>query len=136
MQWTARQEFDRGAGRLQGWGLGLMVVSAVLFLWLGRLLLMPFTVESSFGEIDCDAPVFYTSESTPYSESTPTLCVARRDWPELLALGIFAVPPAVAGAALFTSGSTRKRASAHVFRILEMQDSEERARQRARPDKA
>ncbi|MFC8228570.1 hypothetical protein [Streptomyces sp. NPDC057287] len=137
MQWTARQEFDRWAGRQQGWGLGLMAVAAALFLWLGYLLLMPFSVDSdSFGEIACDAPVFYDSEATPYSQSTPKLCVAERDWPELLALGALAVPPAVAGAALFVSGSARKRVSGHVFRILEMQDSEERARQKARPKKA
>lgn len=137
MQWTARQEFDRWAGRQQGWGFGFMALSAALFLWLGYLLLVPFSVEdSSFDEIACDAPVFHDSANTPYSESAPERCVAERDWPELLALGVLAVPLAVAGAALFTSGSSRKRASAHVFRVLEMQESEERARLKARRDKA
>ncbi|MFD6274800.1 hypothetical protein ACFWFI_04355 [Streptomyces sp. NPDC060209] len=132
MQWTARQEFDRWAGRQQSWGVGLMAVSAALFLWLGYLLLMPFSVHDYQDEIACDAPVFYDSESTSYSQGAGKLCSAERDWPELLALGFLAVPPAIAGAALFTSGSARKRASAHVFRILEMQESEERARQKTR----
>ncbi|MFE4214477.1 hypothetical protein [Streptomyces sp. NPDC056844] len=134
MQWPARQEFDRWAGRQQSWGAGLMALSAALFLWLGYLLLIPFSVDDYHDEVACEAPVFYDSESTPYSEGAGKLCSAERDWPELLGLGALAVPPAVAGAALFTSGSARKRASAHVFRILEMQESEERARQKkARP---
>ncbi|MFJ4837803.1 hypothetical protein [Streptomyces sp. NPDC088746] len=133
MQWPARQEFDRWAGRQQSWGAGLMALSAALFLWLGYLLLIPFTVHHFQDEISCEAPVFYDSESTSYSQGAGKLCSAERDWPELLGIGFLAVPPAVAGAALFTSGSARKRASSHVFRILEMQESEERARQKARP---
>ncbi|MFE9362376.1 hypothetical protein ACFYNN_06000 [Streptomyces sp. NPDC006978] len=133
MQWPARQEFDRWAGRQQSWGVGLMAVSAALFLWLGYLLLIPYSVHDYHDEIACEAPVFYDSESTSYSQGAGKLCSMERDWPELLGLGFLAVPPAVAGAALFTSGSARKRASAHVFRILEMQESEERAQQKARP---
>ncbi|MFJ8857828.1 hypothetical protein ACIRD8_05270 [Streptomyces sp. NPDC102451] len=135
MQWPARQEFDRWAGRQQNWGAGLMAVSAALFLWLGYLLLIPFSVDDYHDEIACEAPVFYDGERTPYSEGAGKLCSVERDWPELLGIGALAVPPAVAGAALFTSGSARKRASAHVFRILEIQESEERARRKkARPD--
>ncbi|MFC9606284.1 hypothetical protein ACFTTN_22835 [Streptomyces niveus] len=130
MQWPARQEFDRWAGRQQSWGVGLMTVSAALFLWLGYLLLIPFSTHHYHDEIACEAPVFYNSESTSYSQGAGKRCSAERDWPELLGLGFLAVPPAIAGAALFTSGSVRKRASAHVFRILEMQESEERARQK------
>jgi hypothetical protein len=85
-------------------------------------------------EIACEAPVFYDSESTSYSQGAGKLCSMERDWPELLGIGFLAVPPAVAGAALFTSGSARKRASSHVFRILEMQEAEERARRKARPE--
>ncbi|MGW1812649.1 hypothetical protein ACWCQM_03565 [Streptomyces sp. NPDC002125] len=133
MQWPARQEFDRWAGRQQSWGAGLMAVSVALFLWLGYLLLIPFTVHDYQDEIACDAPVFYDSESTSYSQGAGKLCSVERDWPELLGIGFLAVPPAVAGAALFVSGSARKRASSHVFRILEMQESEERARQKVRP---
>lgn len=131
MQWPARQEFDHQAGRKQNWGVGLMAVSAALFLWLGYLLLIPFSVYDYDDEIACEAPVFYDSESTSYSEGAGKLCSAERDWPELLGLGFLAVPPAVADAAMFTSGSARTRASAHVFRILAMQESEERARRAA-----
>ncbi|WP_406148553.1 hypothetical protein [Streptomyces sp. NBC_01012] len=132
MQWPVRQEFDRVAGRQQSWGAGLLVVSAALFLWLGYLLLIPFSVPHYNDEVACDAPVFYDSESSSYSQGAGDLCSAQRDWPELLGIGVLAVPPAVAGAALVTSGSARKRASAHVFRVLELQESQERAQQRAR----
>ncbi|MFI6084978.1 hypothetical protein ACIBBB_29110 [Streptomyces sp. NPDC051217] len=130
MQWPARQEFDHWAGRQQSPIVGLMAVSAALFLWLGYLLLIPFSVHYYHDEIACEAPVFYNSESTSYSQGAGKLCSAERDWPELLGLGFLSVPPAVAGAALFSSGSACKRASGHVFRILEMQESEERARQK------
>lgn len=130
MQWPARQEFERRAGRQQSWGVGLMAVSAALFLWLGYLLLIPFTVHHYHDEIACEAPVFYSGESTSYSEGAAGRCSAERDWPELLGVGFLAVPPAVVGAALFTSGSARRRASAHVFQVLETQDSEERARKK------
>lgn len=113
-------------------GAGLLVVSAALFLWLGYLLLIPFSVPHYNDEVACDAPVFYDSESSSYSQGAGDLCSAQRDWPELLGIGVLAVPPAVAGAALVTSGSARKRASAHVFRVLELQESQERAQQRAR----
>ncbi|MFD6332520.1 hypothetical protein ACFWGI_23510 [Streptomyces niveus] len=130
MQWQARQEFERRAGRQQGWGVGLMVVAVALFLWLGYLLLIPFTVHHYQDEIECEAPVFYSSERTSYSEGEAGRCSAARDWPELVGVGVLAVPPAVVGAALFTGGSARRRASAHVFQILEMRDSEERARKK------
>ncbi|MFE7753416.1 hypothetical protein [Streptomyces sp. NPDC057428] len=133
MHWTVRQEFDRRAGRQQGWGAGLLAVAAALCLWLGYLLFMPFTVHDYQDEIACEAPVFYDDESTSYSRGTWKQCGAERDWPELLAIGLLAVPPAVAGAALFTNGSARKHATTHVFRVLEMQESEERARQKRRP---
>jgi hypothetical protein len=135
MQWPARQEFDRSAGRQQSWGAGLMTVSAALFLWLGYLLLIPYTAQAQWSskEIACEAPVYYDSESSSYSQGAGKLCSMERDWPELVGIGFLAVPPAVAGAALLTSGSARKRASAHVFRILEMQESEERARRKAQP---
>ncbi|MBM7439383.1 hypothetical protein [Streptomyces sp. HB132] len=129
---TARQEFDRWAGRQQSWGAGLIAVSATLFLWLGYMLLVPFGVHDSRDEIACDAPVFHGSEGAAYSQGAERLCSAERDWPELLTIGLLAVPPAIVGAALFTSGSARKRASSHVFRILEMQESEERARRKTR----
>lgn len=108
-----------------------MAVSAALFLWLGYLLLTPFSVHHYRDEFECEVPVFYSSESTSYSQGAQKRCSAERDWPELLGLGILAVPPTIAGAALFTSGSARKRASAHVLLILEMQESEERARRKA-----
>ncbi|MFG2172494.1 hypothetical protein ACGFMO_14130 [Streptomyces niveus] len=130
MQWPARQEFERRAGRQQSWGVGLIAVSAALFLWLGYLLLIPFTVHHYQDEIECEAPVFYSSESTSYSEGEAGRCSAARDWPELLGIGVLAVPPAVVGAALVTGGSARRRASDHVFQILEMQGSEERARKK------
>ncbi|MEU1488084.1 hypothetical protein [Streptomyces sp. NPDC005752] len=98
------------------------------------MLLVPFSVHDHSYEIACDAPVFYESEGTPYSQGAGKLCSAERDWPELLAIGLLAVPPAIAGAALFTSGSARKRSSARVFAVLEMQKSEERARRKTRPD--
>lgn len=127
MQWAARQDFDRRAGRQQTWGSALLLLAAALLLWLGYLLLVPFTVNDYQREVSCESLVFYDGSTASYAQD----CLAEREWPELLALGALSVPPAVAGAALFTSGSTRKQASAHALRVIELQQSEERAKRKS-----
>ncbi|MFF3731700.1 hypothetical protein ACFYXM_15600 [Streptomyces sp. NPDC002476] len=123
MHWAARQHFDRRSGTLLGWGLGLLAVAAGLLIWLGYLLLAPYTVHSYSYDLECDSPV----ADSHFRSSSPR-CGSARDWPELMLILALSVPPAVAGTALCVSGSTRKQTSAHVFAVIEMQKSEERLR--------
>ncbi|EFE76729.1 hypothetical protein K7395_14080 [Streptomyces filamentosus] len=124
MHWAVRQEFDRRAGARVAWGVGLSAVAAGLLLWLGYLLLAPYTVASSPSrDLECESPLAHGR-----SHTSPSLCAGERDWPELVGILALSVPTAVAGAALVVSGTSRRRTSAHVFAILEMQASEVRAR--------
>ncbi|WP_327176307.1 hypothetical protein OG599_14050 [Streptomyces sp. NBC_01335] len=123
MYWETRQEFDRRASARSAWGMGLTAVAAVLLVWLGRLLLVPFGVTSDGGrEIDCGAPV-----SETYSPDSPSVCAGERQWPELVGVLGLSVPFAVTGAALWVSGSSRRRTAEHVLRVLELQESGERS---------
>ncbi|MGW0855286.1 hypothetical protein [Streptomyces sp. NPDC002690] len=128
MYWETRQEFDRRASTRSAWGMGLVAVAAVLLVWLGWLLLVPFSVTSSVGdhEIDCGAPV-----SEVYSPSSKNVCADERQWPELIGVLGLSVPFAVTGAALWVSGNSRKRTAEHVLRLLELQESEGRTRREA-----
>ncbi|WP_299535229.1 hypothetical protein [uncultured Streptomyces sp.] len=123
MYWSVRQEFDRAAGRAVGWGIGLLAVSAVLLGWFGFLLLTPFTATEYQDEVECDAPV-----SDTYAGNTRSLCHGERDWPELVGILALAVPTTAAGTALWAVGSSRKRTTDHVLRLLELQESEQRDR--------
>ncbi|MFG3406155.1 hypothetical protein [Streptomyces sp. NPDC048142] len=124
MHWAVRQEFDRRAGARVAWGVGLSAVAAGLLLWLGYLLLAPYTVPSSSPtrSLECESPMEYGG-----SHTSPSLCAGERGWPELVGILALSVPTAVAGAALIVSGTSRRRTSAHVLEVLEMRASEERA---------
>ncbi|MGW1463424.1 hypothetical protein ACWCPT_03575 [Streptomyces sp. NPDC002308] len=128
MYWETRQDFDRRAATRSAWGMGLVAVAAVLLVWLGWLLLVPFSVASSVGdtEIDCGAPV-----SETYSPDSPNVCAQERQWPELVGVLGLSVPFAVTGAALWVSGNSRRRTTEHVLRLLELQETEERSGRRA-----
>ncbi|MFC9249101.1 hypothetical protein ACFT7S_35240 [Streptomyces sp. NPDC057136] len=126
MHWAARADFDRRAGALMAWGVGLLLVATGLLAWLGYLLLAPFTMASYQHDVECEAPI-----SATYAPDEGSFCGSERDWPELLGILSLSVPPAVTGAALLVSGSTRRRTSTHVLQVLEMQASEERARNKA-----
>ncbi|MEU3216504.1 hypothetical protein ACF1BP_07385 [Streptomyces sp. NPDC014735] len=123
MHWAVRQDFDRRSGTLIGWGLGLLAVATGLLIWLGYLLLAPYTVHSRTGTLECDSPVADSS-----FQNTSSRCGPERDWPELMLIFALSVPPAVAGTALCVSGSTRRQTTAHIFEVIEMQKSEERLR--------
>ncbi|MFI9625154.1 hypothetical protein [Streptomyces sp. NPDC052042] len=123
MQWPARQEFNNRSGGLIGWGLALLAVASGLLIWLGYLLLAPYTVDSPYssGTMDCESPI-----ADPYFQKDRSPCGPERDWPGLMLILASSVPPAVAGTALCVTGSTRRQVSAHVFSIIEMQKVEER----------
>ncbi|WP_327269259.1 hypothetical protein OG233_18235 [Streptomyces sp. NBC_01218] len=123
MYWEARTEFDRRASRLTAWGMALTALAALLLVWLGCLLTVPTSVESGSREVECDAPI-----SSVYSPGSRNVCADERQWPEFVGILGLAVPFGVTGAALWVSGSTRRRTTAHVLRLLEIQESEERSR--------
>ncbi|MBT2898582.1 MULTISPECIES: hypothetical protein [unclassified Streptomyces] len=123
MHWALRQEFERRAGARVAWGVGLSAVAAGLLLWLGWLLLVPYTVPSHIRDVECGSPL-----ENGGSHNSRSVCAGQREWPELVGILALSVPTTAAGAALIVSGTSRRRISAHVFEVLEAQASEERAR--------
>ncbi|MFD5329313.1 hypothetical protein [Streptomyces sp. NPDC127092] len=92
----------QSAVRMQGWGFGLCAVAAVLWVWFGVMLLVPYTA----GESDRDCKARITSEHLHDNDST---CVQERDWPELLGILALSIPFAVVGVTLYSRGSLTYR---------------------------
>lgn len=123
MQWAARRHFESRSSTLRLCGAGLLAVAAGLLIWVGCLLLVPYTVNYGRGTLECESPVASSS-----FQNDRSLCGQERDWPELMLLLALSVPTAVAGTALCVSGAMRNQISTHVFAVIEMQKSEERLR--------
>ncbi|MFF2328294.1 MULTISPECIES: hypothetical protein [unclassified Streptomyces] len=107
MQWEARHYFDRGSVLMQLWGAALLIVACVLWVWLGFLL------------VDQHDTVCFT---------VTTHCEMVTAWPKQLTILGISAPLSVFGAALFVAGTVRKQTSTHVLQVIEMQQSEERSR--------
>ncbi|MFF8606065.1 hypothetical protein ACF06X_09020 [Streptomyces sp. NPDC015346] len=109
-------DFRARARRTQGWGLGLLAVSGLLWIWFAVLLFMPYKA----GESSRECTSRFTSESLHNSDSS---CVAERDWPELMALLGVSVPFAVVGAVLHTSGSVSHRMAEHLAEVTRLNEA-------------
>ncbi|MER7519880.1 hypothetical protein [Streptomyces sp. NPDC126499] len=87
------------AVRTQGWGLGLLTVAALLWVWCAVLLLTPYETAAGNGCGTLLADEYHHDED----------CYESRDWPELLGLLATSVPFAVAGAMVHTRGALTDR---------------------------
>ncbi|MGA5195343.1 hypothetical protein [Streptomyces exfoliatus] len=104
-------EFRARARRTQGWGLALLTVAALCWVWFGVLLLTPY--EDGDGGSPC--PALLTSEYVHHDD-----CVEARDWPGLLAVLGGSVPLAVIGGVLYTSGSVSHRMAEHLAEVTRL----------------
>ncbi|MER5935074.1 hypothetical protein [Streptomyces sp. NPDC002054] len=108
------------------WGLGLLAVAAVVWLWVVHQLVAPFTVERSSGrELECASRVFYDAgeagQKRFYSDVEGTLCAAERDTADLLALVVLSLPFAAVGTTLYASGATSARLSEHTAELARLE---------------
>ncbi|WP_393059783.1 hypothetical protein [Streptomyces sp. LN549] len=108
MQWVERQHFHHRSALMQGWGAVLLLVACVLWVWLGFLL--------------------WDQDDTLYCFRASSVCELDSTMPKQLVLLALSAPLSVAGSALLVAGSVRRQTSAHVLRVIEMQQSEDRAR--------
>ncbi|WP_426404477.1 hypothetical protein ACN9M0_29530 [Streptomyces sp. R-07] len=109
-------DFRARARRTQAWGLGLLAVAGLLWVWLAVLLFTPFEA----GESSRECTSRFTSENLHNSDSS---CVNERDWPELLAVLGASVPVAVIGSALYTSGSVSHRMAEHLAEVTRLEQA-------------
>ncbi len=104
--------------RLRAWGLALLSVAGVLWIWAAVLLLTPYhvTVVSVVGGGDrkCEAPLFAEVDEAAMAKkgtALVTACAAERRWPTAVAVIGTSVPVSVFGAVLYTTGALGRRLS-------------------------
>jgi hypothetical protein len=110
VQWVERQHFDHRSALMQGWGALLLLAACALWVWLGVLL--------------------WDQDDTLYCFRASSVCELDSTMPKQLILLSLSAPLSVAGSALLVAGSVRRQTTAHVLRVIEMQQSEERARRK------
>ncbi|MFE2555845.1 hypothetical protein ACFXGT_07395 [Streptomyces sp. NPDC059352] len=101
-------DFRARARRTQGWGLGLLTVAGLLWVWFAILLLTPYEVEHNYNTTTCHARI-----SADDLHDTSRVCAEERDWPKLLGFLGAAMPFAVVGSVLTAIGSSAHRAAEH-----------------------
>ncbi|MEU0405022.1 hypothetical protein ABZ318_33390 [Streptomyces sp. NPDC006197] len=106
-------QFRARARRTQAWGLGLLAVAGLLWIWFAVLLFTPYET----GEYSRECTSRFTSENLHNSDSR---CVNERDWPELLAVLGVSVPAGVIGGVLYTSGSVSHRMAEHLAEVTRL----------------
>ncbi|MFE5933822.1 hypothetical protein ACFQ69_00470 [Streptomyces sp. NPDC056470] len=109
-------EFRARARRTQGWGLGLLALAGLMWIWFAVLLFTPYSPEESSRE--CTSR--FSSENLHNGSSS---CVAERDWPELLAVLGGSIPFAVIGGVLYTSGSVSHRMAEHLAEVTRLEQA-------------
>ncbi|MCP3819202.1 hypothetical protein NLX86_14125 [Streptomyces sp. A3M-1-3] len=121
-------EFRRRAKRAQAWGFGLLSAAALLWLWVGILLLTPYEVGGErYSSRDCESRFFTEYGTANEGAVNGTSCAAERDWPELLGVLALSVPVSVVGAVLYTGGSVSNRMSEHAAEIERLSTPADRA---------
>ncbi|MFF5451961.1 hypothetical protein ACFY40_12065 [Streptomyces sp. NPDC012950] len=105
-------EFRARARRTQGWGIGLLAVAGLLWIWFAVFLVTPYEEDDGRGS---PCPALLTSEYVHHGA-----CVEERDWPGLVALLGGSLPFAVTGAALYTSGSAAQRTADHLAEVTRL----------------
>ncbi|MCT4352129.1 hypothetical protein M5362_03135 [Streptomyces sp. Je 1-79] len=111
-------EFRTRARRTQGWGLGLLTLAGLMWIWLAVLIFAPYEAGDYRDTDECKSR--WTTHNLHNGSSD---CVAERDWPELLAVLGGSMPLAVVGAVLYTSGSVSNRMAEHLAEVTRLNEA-------------
>ncbi|MGO4747841.1 hypothetical protein AB4212_04250 [Streptomyces sp. 2MCAF27] len=104
------------AGRLQGWGIGVLVCAFLFWAYAAWQVLTPYG--STYNAVDCPAPVNSEPRDVYFEDSGSAhekalQCASDRDWPKPLAALVVSVPLSAIGAALLTAGTVSVRLRRH-----------------------
>lgn len=116
-------DFRDRAGRIRAWGLALLVVAGVLWTWCAVLLVTPYSADRHPDDKypdDCESRLFTVRGTANEGIQSGDHCANERDWPEIVALLGLSLPVSLTGATLFTTGSLRRRLSAHAEAMREL----------------
>ncbi|MFI6088509.1 hypothetical protein [Streptomyces sp. NPDC051218] len=105
------QDFAAGAEKRRIWGGVLFLAAGVIWAVLAWQLMAPFSEEDddSSSSRKCQSVLFYEGDAPTWQDSTWEDCRAQRRWPEMLGWLGLSVPLSVAGAVLYTGGTTSLR---------------------------
>jgi hypothetical protein len=73
--------FRTRARRAQTWGFALLSAAAMLWVWFGVLLLLPYSLERPYGEDRTCESRLLTDRGTA-NEGGDDTCASERDWPD------------------------------------------------------
>ncbi|MGC9377896.1 hypothetical protein [Streptomyces sp. MH13] len=115
--------FRERSRRTTSFGLGLLAVAAVLWVWCGVLLTTPYEVDRAYATnpVECESRLF-TDDGTANEGPSKDPCGDERDWPEALALLGLSVPVSVGGAVLLTYGLIGVRVSEHAAELARLHE--------------
>ncbi|MET9808864.1 hypothetical protein [Streptomyces halstedii] len=111
-------QFRDRAARIRTWGLILLSLAGLLWIWCAVLLVTPYEADTSRGNdyrspAHCESRLFTDRGTANHGIQEGNYCANERDWPEALAVLGLSVPLSAAGMGLFTAGSVSRRMSAH-----------------------
>ncbi|MEU6088687.1 hypothetical protein ABZ865_18010 [Streptomyces sp. NPDC047085] len=116
-------DFRDRASRTRAWGIALLAVAGLLWIWCAVLLLTPYDVDRHPGDQYPDhcEPRLLTDRGTANEGLYKgDYCADERDWPEALTVLGLSIPASTAGVALFTTGTLSRRMSAHAEAMREL----------------
>ncbi|MEU2108621.1 hypothetical protein [Streptomyces sp. NPDC019507] len=116
-------DFRDRARRIRAWGIGLLAVATLQWAWCALLLLTPYEVDRKPDDrypAECESRLLTDRGTANEGVQRRDWCQNERDWPEALAVLGLSVPVSVVGVALFTSGGTSLRMSAHAEAMREL----------------
>ncbi|MFG3116670.1 hypothetical protein ACGF4C_19985 [Streptomyces sp. NPDC048197] len=124
------EKFRERSVRARDMGFGLVIIAALLWVWCGVLLIMPYEVKTGPDTLSqkCAARLF-TDEGTANEGRLEDACADERDWPELLAVLGASLPISVVGSALITYGSLSIRMSKHAVALAGFRESAAREKE-------
>ncbi len=124
------REFRVRGLREQGWGRGLMATAALIWLWMGYLLLFPFSADQgeNFKPVECESRAFHQDSrnfAVSYRADEGERCDAERDWGPILAALLLSLPLASIGTGLYVSGTSAIRTAAYAAEITRLNATRE-----------
>lgn len=127
---AVEQNFRLRAERLSAWGVGLLVVAALLWIYAAWQVFTPY--ESTYWKVDCSAPAFSDREGVYLDfegdHEKAVRCAADRDWPAPVTALVLATPLATVGGLLLAGGWVSGRLRRHDEWLERAREEQRRAR--------
>ncbi|MFI6148686.1 hypothetical protein [Streptomyces sp. NPDC051109] len=123
------REFRVRGLREQGWGRGFMATAALIWLWVGYLLVFPFSIDRGerFKPVECESRAFHQDSdyAVSYLKDEGERCDAERDWGPIVAALLLSLPLASLGTGLYVSGTSALRTAKYAAEITRLNATKE-----------